>query len=65
MGSCTSVIKDNQDIYCRSVDPQGKQWVLLASTSKVAGGEEGVQRDKGSRVTMTQLGVEVDGSRFS
>ena len=47
------------------MEPQGKQWVLMASTSKVAGGEEGVQRDKGSRVTMTQLGVEVDGSRFS
>ena len=46
------------------MEPQARQWVLLAR-SKEAVGEENVEEDGGSRVSMTSLGVEVDGSRFS
>ena len=50
--------------HCRSLETEARQWVLLAR-SKEAVGEEGGLEERGRRVTMTQLGIQVDGSRFS
>merc|ERR1711874_134495 len=41
----------------RSVEPQGRQWVLLAR-SKEAVEEEEVEENRENRVTRTQLGME-------
>ena len=46
------------------MEPEARQWVLLAR-SKEAVGEEGGQEERGRRVSMAQLGIQVDGSRFS
>ena len=53
-------------LYFRSVEPKSRKWVLLAKTKEVVGMEqEEVQEEGEGRVSITQLGIEVDGSKFS
>ena len=51
-------------LYSRSVQPKSRKWVLLAKTREVVGKEQ-IQDDEERRVSMTHLGIDVDGSKFS